>query len=307
MSQFRQAGAARFHTTGMVLAIVSASGFGTLPVLYRYAFSLGATTTGVLAWRFCLASVSMVIYCRILGLSLRVDRVTLAQVALLGGGAYGGLSLLYSTSFRFIPAWLGTMLFYVYPVATAFIARPVLGERLDRAKFHAMALSLAGCLLIVGTPAIGGGLPINVRGAVMALASGVFYAAYSVVARKITANLQPAVLSTHVTIWSAVFYVASAIVSGDRWAPADARSWAVVLSLALVSTAIPMFALMGALSRIGATRTAILGTFEPLVSAALALAFLGERFGWLQAAGAAAVLGSVLVVRRGMAPEAREG
>ena len=297
----RSGRAPRPGVTGMILAIVSAAGFSTLPVLYKYSFSLGATTTGVLAWRFCIASALMLIYCCARRLSLRTDRATAVRVALIGSVGYGGFSWLYSTSVRFIPAWVATMLFSVYPVATALIAGPALGERLDRAKVRAMIISLLGCAFIVWAPALGGGIQrLDIRGVVMALAAGVSYAAYSVVSRRIVAGLQPVVMSTYVMLWGAGFYIVGAIVSGDRWVPSAAGSWAAVASLAVISTAIPMAALMGALIRIGATRTAILGTSEPLMSAILAFVFLRERFEWIQAVGAALILGSVLVVRKGL-------
>lgn len=286
---------------GMILAIVSASGFGTLPVLYKLAFSLGAATTGVLAWRFGLAALAILVYCRLARISLRVGRSTVFQVALLGGVGYGGLSWLYSMSLRFIPAWLGTMLFYIYPVATAVLAGPLLGERLDRAKVHAMLLSLSGCALVVWAPVLGGGSGrLNPWGVLMALAAGVGYAAYSVVARRIVASINPVVVSTYATLFSTAFYIVLALLSGDSWTPSGAGAWAVVGALALLATVIPMISLMRALDLVGATRTAILGTFEPLISAALALVFLGERLAWLQAAGGALIIASVFAVRKGM-------
>ena len=54
---------------------------------------------------------------------------------------------------------------------------------------------------------------------------------------------------------------------------------------------------LAGLPRIGAARAALLSTLEPVVTVALAVALLGDRFSFLQAAGGVLVLLAVVVVQ----------
>jgi drug/metabolite transporter (DMT)-like permease len=214
------------------------------------------------------------------------------------GLGYGALSWLYSASLRRVAAWLGTTLFYVYPVVTAILAWAFLGERPGRNGLRALALSLTGCMLIVCGPAMGASpAGADVAGVFMALGSGVCYAAYSVAVRKLVTRADPVVTSARVILASGALYAALMPVSGGFWAPSSLRAWAVVAGLALFATAVPMVALLSALQSIGATLTAILGTFEPAVSAALAVVLLGERLSLVQAAGMLLVISGGVTVK----------
>ncbi|NPV71957.1 MAG: DMT family transporter [Firmicutes bacterium] len=286
---------------GVFLAMTTAAAFGSLPVLYKVAYAQGATTAGMLAWRFTLGAGLLVWFCKVRGISLRLSPAMVARLACMGAG-YAGFSWLYSASLRYVPAWIGTMLFYHYPVTTIVLAYFILGERLDRATVPALLLSLAGCALILWAPGasgmVGSVRQVHVAGALMAIASGVFNALYSVLARKVAAGVHPAVKSVYIACSAASCYVISMLLSGEWWLPRSPGAWASVAALAGWCTAVPMISLLWALEIIGASRTAILSTVEPAVSAALAVAILGERLAWVQALGGALVVLGALLIRR---------
>ena len=67
--------------------------------------------------------------------------------------------------------------------------------------------------------------------------------------------------------------------------------------MALIPTMFAISAFLAALPRIGASRTALLSTVEPVVTVTLAFALLGDRFGLLQLAGAALILASAVLLQ----------
>ena len=79
-----------------------------------------------------------------------------------------------------------------------------------------------------------------------------------------------------------------------RW-PATAGGWASMLAIALVSTVAAMLAFFA--ERLGAARTSMLSTLEPVVTVALAALF-GEALSPLQWAGGVAILAAVLALVR---------
>ncbi|MCO8649757.1 DMT family transporter, partial [Burkholderia multivorans] len=82
-----------------------------------------------------------------------------------------------------------------------------------------------------------------------------------------------------------------------RW-PATAGGWAAMLAIALVSTVAAMLAFFAGLERLGAARTSMLSTLEPVVTVALAALLFGEALSPLQWAGGVAILAAVLALVR---------
>ena len=75
---------------------------------------------------------------------------------------------------------------------------------------------------------------------------------------------------------------------------APAYGWS--FTLAIFSTVLPIFMQSGALKRIGANHFAVLGALGPLCTILAGYVALGERLSPLQWAGAALVVGGVMIV-----------
>jgi drug/metabolite transporter (DMT)-like permease len=70
-----------------------------------------------------------------------------------------------------------------------------------------------------------------------------------------------------------------------------------LLLIAFVSTVVAVSAFFAGLRRVGPSEAAILSTFEPVVTVALAYAVLGERLTPAQLAGGALVLAAVVLLQ----------
>jgi drug/metabolite transporter (DMT)-like permease len=89
--------------------------------------------------------------------------------------------------------------------------------------------------------------------------------------------------------------------------PADARAWASVAAIGVVSTVVAMTAFLAGMALVGPTRASVLSSLEVIVTLVLAAAFLGERLAPMQWAGAALILGAVAfqnapALRRALSP-----
>ena len=60
---------------------------------------------------------------------------------------------------------------------------------------------------------------------------------------------------------------------------------------------LPVFALNAGIQKLGATRAAIIATFEPVLTAVLALIFLGEVMLPIQWLGGAVIIASVILLQ----------
>jgi drug/metabolite transporter (DMT)-like permease len=278
-----------------LLVLFSACCFGSIPILITLATRSGARLVDVLAWRYLVAAVLLVV------VSGGLARVTTPgrrawPVLVLAGGGQAAIAFVSLSALRYIPAATLTFLFYTYPAWVAVIGVLRGSERVTGRRALALALSLAGIALMVGTPGAGGLHPL---GALLALSSALLYAAYIPMIDALGRGMPAAVTSTYATTGAAAVLVVVALAQGGlavRFAPIG---WMAVLVLAVVSTVLAFLAFLRGLAEIGPVRTAIVSTVEPFWTALLGSIVLGQQLGARTLAGGLLIASAVILLQLG--------
>jgi drug/metabolite transporter (DMT)-like permease len=104
-------------------------------------------------------------------------------------------------------------------------------------------------------------------------------------------------LATLVMAGAAATLAVRAALTGGVDLSFGAAGWSWLACMAIVSTVAPMLAFFAGLQRTGPSTAAILSTFEPVVTTALAALILSESLTMLQLAGGALVITSVAVLQ----------
>src|SRR5712691_3492120 len=154
---------------GVLLIIVSAASFGTLPIFTRLAYRAGAEPVTLLALRFALASIVMVAIIAARKIPFPRGR-TLLGLVLMGAIGYVGQSLAYFTALTMASAALVALLLYLYPALVTLLAALFFKERLTFAKMGAILLALVGTTLTIGP--IGSG---RVLGILLGIGAALIY------------------------------------------------------------------------------------------------------------------------------------
>jgi drug/metabolite transporter (DMT)-like permease len=224
------------------------------------------------------------------GLSRRAALTGLA----LGAAGYSLQSGLYFAAIARLDVSLVALLLYTYP-AFVTIAALALGRLAPSPRIGA-ALGLASSGLVLVLVAAGTGA-FDVTGALMAIGASVTYTTYILVSDGIVGDVDPSALALLVLTGATVSFSVAGLATGsiDFALPADAWLWLVLI--ALVSTVVAVSAFFAGLRRVGPSEAAILSTFEPPVTVALAFAVLGERLSVVQLAGGALVLAAVVLLQ----------
>lgn len=169
-----------------------------------------------------------------------------------------------------------------------------------------VALAAAGVAILV-LPGAGSGAAVPLRGVVLALLAGAFWAAYIVIGKRATHHLPPRqVLCLGLAVAALIAVPAGLAQAGAAlWRPSVLAGGALV---ALLSSLLPYFLELVAMRRLTTLVFGIGVSMEPAIGALAAAIILGERLGHLQLAGIAAVtmasLGSALTARPKDQPEA---
>ena len=202
--------------------------------------------------------------------------------------------------------------FYTFPALVTLAAWPIYGDRLDARRLAALTLSLGGLALVLLAPALSGGtgLTVDPAGVALALFAAGCQTSFILIAGRGFAPMKSADMATWlVTAGLVVGAIVLALVgdAGNLAAPtAEPQLWFWILIAGIAGAAIPTVWFMGGIARIGASRTAILMTFEPLVGVTLAGLLLGEQPVPLQLVGGAAVVVAAVVLQTTPARVPRE-
>ncbi len=275
------------ETRGIVLVLVSAVAYGTLPVLAKLAYGTGIRPAALLAARFAIASALFALLTRRKAPPWR-ERLRLWGLGLV----FVTNTFTYFTALETVPAATVALLIYSYPVIVTLLAALAGLEILRLRSLVSAVLAFAGCAFTASGPVAGG------SGVGFALVTAVIYAVYIVLGTRFGAGVPAETAALHVSQVCAAAYIPWALFEG-RGIPADPWPWLLVVAIAVVPTVIALRTFLSGLARIGPARAAVLSSLEVVVTMALSLTLLGERLGPRQWLGAALILGAVVLQNLG--------
>lgn len=286
------------QTVGVVLVLVAAGCFGTLAIFGKVAEDIGINTITLLTYRFVIGSIfiwgGLFIWRRARILPPRARRFALAL-----GILYAIFSWFFFWSLLYIPAGVASLVFFTYPVYVYVLSMVVLDEILTQRKVVALVLALAGIVLIVGGDPAG----VNVVGVVLMMIAALGNALYIIGNRAALASIDADVLVGTAMISTAISFVAVGLVSGQLQLPTGGDQWAVIVGIAAIGTALPLFLYVSGLERIPASHASILGTAEPVVTVILGFLLLDEQLTVAILVGGVLILGGVLLIRADLGPD----
>jgi len=304
----------RSVAVGVALTVVSALSFGSGALFAKPVYASGVDWHTLMAWRFLLGAACG--WAWVLAFPMRrealrsMDRRTLV-VAVLLGVLYTGNSGTYYAALESVPASLGALIVYVYPVLVA-VASLRVGRRLEgRRAWGALVLATLGVALAVGNIETSTAPPLG--GLLLMLASPVIYTVWIVLAarfsgerrtgvgREAAGGADPVVAGVLMMTATAATYWLSALAAGRPVLPAQIPpvAWGGVVGVGVISTFVAIQAFYGGAHRIGAARASLVSTVEPVWTIGLAGLLLGESLTPLQLVGGGLILFGVVLAQTG--------
>lgn len=291
---------------GAGLILLAAACFGILGPVAHYAEDGGVTSLALVTWRAALGAACMVVFIAVRRAAQGVrilpfgsiparDRWFMAAAAI----ANTVLNLSVFVAFLRIGITLSLLVFYLYPAFVALLSVAWFGERLDRARWLALGLSLVGMVLVVaGAGNLG---RLDLLGIGLAFVAGLGQTFYVLAARHGFARVPGAQAAALTMGGAAILYLVVALVLGavgELGAPLSGTDalWPVVVA-GVVGAGIPTVSYITGIRRLGAPRAAILANFEPVVGVLLAALLLGEQPTLVQLAGGATIITAGVVLQ----------
>jgi drug/metabolite transporter (DMT)-like permease len=281
---------------------IGACSFGTISILVAIATTAGAPLLGVLAWRYLIAAVVLLVI--LLRTGRRPDGRGF-RVMMIAGLMQSLIAVLSLSALRYISAATLAFLFYTYPAFVAVLARVRHSEPLSPPRLVALTLSLGGIFVMIGAP---GSAALRPAGIALALISALLYALYIPMLGAMQRELSPLATAMYMTAGAAVFLGVAGISQGELTLAYPAAAWWSIVALALVCTVTAFLLFLNGLAVLGPVRTAIVSTVEPFFTAVLAASFLHQPMTTSTFAGGGLIALAVILLQirtaNGKAPAA---
>jgi drug/metabolite transporter (DMT)-like permease len=275
---------------GLAACLVSATGFGALPVLGKAAYDAGLGPLSLLWGRFGLAAIAFWLLVAFVVRPARPPAHHIVTGLLMGALGYALEAGLFFLALERIDASLVELLLYAYPAIVTAVAlgsgREAPGPRL----LGALALATLGVIGVFGGSLASGVDPV---GLALGLGAAVVYSGYILTGERVAPSINPVLLAALVATGATASFTIAGLVRGGLPYPRTSGAWTAVAVIAVIATVVPMVGLFVGIERVGAPTASIVSTFEPVVTVMLAGLVLSETLTFVEAAGAACVLAAV--------------
>lgn len=288
--------AARDRTIGFIALVIGGAAIACAPIFVRWA---DVSPSASAFWRVFLAIGPLWLWValearnapRSRGQPLPLRPMLIAGLAFAGNLAFWHLAITYTTVAN------ATLEANLAPLFVTLGAWLLFSQRVTRPFVVAMAIALAGALLLV-VPKMSGGLPGDLRGDLFGVITALFYAAYLLALSRIARRASTARIAATATTVATLVLLPYALVAAERFWPASAAGWWPLVGLALVAHTLGQSLIAFGLGRVPASFGAVTLLVQALLAALYAWVLLGEAMSALQILGGIIVLAGILLARR---------
>jgi len=207
-------------------------------------------------------------------------------------------AILDFTALAYIPASLERLILFLYPTFVVLISLFIRPTEVTRAILFALLISYGG-VVVVFIEQASTITPQIITGSLLVFGAAISFAIYTVVSVKLINEHGSVRFTAYAMFAASGATLAHALsVHGLGVFNQSLNVYALIFPMAIFSTVLPLILMAEGIRRIGASRTSIIATTGPVITITLAVFFLGETIGVLQALGGVMIVAGVFFVAR---------
>jgi probable blue pigment (indigoidine) exporter len=293
----RPTGRPRMSPLGLVVLAIASVGWGlNFPIMKHLLTEWPPLSSRGLCGMAGAAALAMIALAR--GERLDVPRPIWLRLLLVSTLAIGGWTAFMGLALLWLSASEAAVLGISIPVWVAFLAWPILGERLSLLRALALTVSLVGIAVLIG----GNGLEASVEkvpGILCALAGALCVGLGTVLTKHFPLAMPPLPLAAwQVGLGCLPVAITGLAVEQPQLAALSGIGWASMLYITLIQFCLCYVCWFAALARLPAATASIGTLLVPVVGVLAAAAMLHEPLGWREIAALVITLGGVAVAFR---------
>lgn len=298
----------RVDGRGVLYVLGAAAGLGTLGTVSSLAYGTGMSAPAFTALRATLGGAILallVITGRSASVPLRSIPFRQRRMLAIAVAANATMNLVLFIAFGLMTVALVMTLYYTYPLVVAVGSTITGRERFSSLRAGALALAMAGLVLVVSSQ-VGPHATISPVGIALGLLASLCQATYLIVSRDGYSSVPPEEATALILAGGALLSGVTAILAAGgnpfgSWITSP-EAWLAILFAGTVGAALAKVWLLRGVRRIGGTRAAVIMLAEPVVGVAVAAVVLGQPLSSAEVVGGLAILVAAAVVQRPVAP-----
>ncbi len=282
---------------GVLFGLISASLYGITPIFVYHATENGADSFGLMCSRYVIAVVILLAVRTIkMGFGKWPARKLGTKLFLLGAVGLYSNSICMFTAFEYLPSGLSMVLFYFYPILVVLFGWVFFRHVPPKIIWPCLAITLLGVALSASD--LSGG---QAKGVAIIVFGAFAYAIYSVLAAASMPRTD--LLSGLILIFGGAGFSFVVVWLIDppglpTTMPFVADVWLPALEIGTIGTIGAMGIFFAGMNLIGASKSAVVQTWEVLVAICSGVFFLDQSFSVRQLFGAVLILSGVIVLLR---------
>ena len=228
-----------------------------------------------------------------------IFRIQLKHIPIfLGTGVVSVLcfTLCYFSCQKLCSLAVAAVLLYTSPAFVVIMSAILWKDKITKKKLIALLLAFLGCTFVTGIWS--GDASVTAWGAVLGVASGLFYGLYSIFGRYALAHYRPFTVTFYTFLFAGLGALAllrpAELAAG--FAAAPGLAW-VALGLIAVCTVAPYLLYTYGLAGMDSGKAAILASIEPVTAAIVGVLAFGEPMSVMVLLGLACILGCVCILK----------
>ena len=287
---------------GLLLMSISAIGLGVTTILMKILPGEAGMTPGQIAvWRFLIAAPLMWLITLV---RKGKEKVIPGQLGrLLGlGGIYSMASLFALLALNRLPSSIYVIILFFYP-SLVVIYHLVRRKPVPRLWWLGLPMTVIGLILTVAR--FGQPVSLDLLGIILTALNGLAIIAYMLLSEKVFAGMDDRQLGSTWVMTGAMVVGLGLIALYGFAAPQTLRGWIYLLTLGIVGTLIPIFAMNVGIQMLGSARSSVISTLQPVVAVLISTIFLHEVLSVYQWVGGIIVIVAIILLQR--SPDAHSG
>ena len=282
---------------GVVFGLISATLYGITPIFVYHATDNGADSFGLMCSRYIIAVIVLLIFRTFkMGFGNWPTKKLSLKLFLLGAIGLYSNSICMFTAFDYLTSGLAMVLFYFYPILVVLFGWVFFRHVPPKIIWPCLAITLLGVALSASK--LSGG---QAKGVAIIVFGAFAYAIYSVLAAASMPKTD--LVSGLILIFGGAGFSFVVVWLIDppglpTTMPFVADVWLPALEIGIVGTIGAMGIFFAGMNLIGASKSAVIQTWEVLVAICSGVFFLNQSFSIRQLFGAVLILSGVIVLLR---------
>ncbi len=277
---------------GYAFVILSAVIFGLMPLGAKYIYSEGVNAISLVFLRNLMAVPVLGVITCLTGDNLKADIKEIGKMSVIGLFGCTLTPVFLFASYNYLSSGTATVFHYIYPVAVLLIGFIFFREKLKPLHIICTLICTAGIAFFYDPND-----KLNLKGAALALVSGLFYATYIVMLSRFKAkSISGFKFNFYVCLVSAVILFIVCVATNSLTFPKTLIGFAVCLLFCIGISVGAIVLFQQGTFIVGGARSSVLSTLEPITSIIAGLLFLNEKVTVLSSIGMILVLLSSFLI-----------